>query len=507
MPRGGGARGGGGFRGGGFSGGGFRGGGFSGGGFRGGGSAFRSGGRASGTPFGRTGSTRIVSRAPSGPYRHSYYYPRNRYYGYGYRRYGWWGYGYRPWYWRWWYSPWWSGYYYRPWYYSPAYIGGGALIAILLILVVLPIAGVAMWFPFSSADTSGNISYRSTETLYFNEYWYEYEHIETGKQITYSVQSSPSLITFAIWDQPFEDLPRTTIVGSEPLIHEDIAMNGYRYYQIYLRPGSSLSYDFNASSSIDFFIGDGNDLYIWDQGGSPAFYVDTPNVLNGTGSIPINVAQDYYVVWYNDGGSSVGVDYIISYSAADVVNFDSTNFKMIAVDQVPQGTFTVPSSGNWYFFVYFDPMNSPEETTSITFDVSYDTGVTSTDRWIQFQPVLITFIVIIGLIVIAAFIARRGQKTLKTKEPSKAIPKSEAKEKEETEEKKETEEGLTCIRCGAKLRKDSNFCPSCGGKVEGRALGDTGVVTPPESTICSYCGSQLASGDKYCKWCGSKVGN
>ena len=491
MPRGGGARGGG-----------FRGGGFSGGGFRGGGSAFRSGGRVSGTPFGRTGSSRIVSRAPSGPYRHSYYYPRNRYYGYGYRRYGWWGYGYRPWYWRAWYSPWWSGYYYRPWYYSPAYVGGGVLIAILFALIILPVAGVAIWFPFSSASTSGTVSYRSTETLYFNEYWYEHEYIASGNQITYSVQSSPSLITFALWDQPFENLPRTTIVGSEPLTHENIANNEYRYYQIYLRPGSSLSYSFNASSTIDFFIGDGYELYQWDQGGSPDFYVDTPNVVNGTGTLPINVGQDYYVVWYNEGVSSVGVDYIISYSAAGIVDFSVTDYYVEAVDQVPQATFSVPNSGTWYFFVYFNPMYSPEETTSITFDVSYDTGVTSNDRWIQFMPVLITFIVIIGLIVVAAFIARRGQKTLKTKEPSKqAIPKSEAKEEESTEEQ------LTCIRCGAKLRKDSNFCPSCGGKVEGRALGDTGVVTPPDSKICSYCGSQLASGDKFCKWCGSKVGN
>ena len=497
MPRGGGARGGG-FRGGG----GFGGGGFRGGGFRGGGAVFRSGGRIGGTPFGRTGANRIVSRAPSGPYRHSSYYPRRRYYGYGYRRYGWWGWGYRPWYWRWWYSPWWSGYYYRPWYYSPAYIGGGVLIAILLILVVLPIAGVAIWFPFSSADTSGNISYRSTETLYFNEYWYEHEYIENdGNQITYSVQSSPSLITFAIWDQPFENLPRTTIAGSEPLTHEDVASNGYRYYQIYLRPGSSLAYNFTASSAIDFFIGDGNDLYYWDQGGSPAFYVDTPNVLNGTGSIPINVAQDYYVVWYNDDVSPVGVDYTINYTAADVVDFSVTDFYIEAVDQVPQDTFSVPNSGTWYFFVYFDPMSSPEETTSITFDVTYDTGVSANDKWIQIMPILITFIVIIGIIIVAAFIARRGQKALKTKELSKAAPKSEAKES------KGPKEELTCIRCGAKLRKDSNFCPKCGGKVEGRALGDTGVVTPPESKICSYCGSQLASGDKYCKWCGSKVGN
>jgi hypothetical protein len=179
MPRGGGSRGGGGFRGGGM------GGGFSGGGFRGGGATFRTGGRPSGVPFGRTGSTRIVSRSPSGPYRHSYYGPSRRYYGYGGRYYG---YGwYYPWYRRWWYSPMWAGYYYRPWYYSPMYVGGGVVVAIIFFLILLPLLGVAMWFPFSSADTNGYVTYRSTETIYYNEYWYEYENIKAGNDITYSV--------------------------------------------------------------------------------------------------------------------------------------------------------------------------------------------------------------------------------------------------------------------------------------------------------------------------------
>ncbi|MFX0037397.1 MAG: hypothetical protein ACFE9I_17380, partial [Candidatus Hermodarchaeota archaeon] len=196
MPRGGGFRGGG-FRGGGARGGGF-GGGFRGGGFRGAPGAIRGGyrGSSSGRPFGRTGATRITSRSPRGPYSHTYYHPHRSYY----RPYWWY---YRPWYWRWWYSPWWAGHWYRPWYYSPVYIGGGIVFMIILALIILPIAGVAFLFPFSDADIGGNVNYRSTETLYFNEFWYEYEYIEEGNDITFFVQSSMSVITFAIWDQPF----------------------------------------------------------------------------------------------------------------------------------------------------------------------------------------------------------------------------------------------------------------------------------------------------------------
>jgi hypothetical protein len=494
MPRGGGSRGGGGFRGGGM------GGGFSGGGFRGGGATFRTGGRPSGVPFGRTGSTRIVSRSPSGPYRHSYYGPSRRYYGYGGRYYG---YGwYYPWYRRWWYSPMWAGYYYRPWYYSPMYVGGGVVVAIIFFLILLPLLGVAMWFPFSSADTNGYVTYRSTETIYYNEYWYEYENIKAGNYITYSVQSNPSTITFAIWDQPFEMLPRITEVGGDAdsfnLIH-----NNYQYYSIYLRSGSSLTYDFNASSSIDFFIADANDMYVWDNGGSPSFYVDEPNIVTDNGVLPISEANDYYVVWYNDQASPVDVNYTITYSAANVVDFSSTDLFIEDVDSVATNTFTVPNDGNWYFFVYFDPMNDPQESTAITFDVTYDTGINSVDRWLDVQPFLIGLIIFVGIIIIIAFVARKSQKKLKTKPGAQVAPKDTATLTVEEKHPPDTE--LKCVRCNSKLRADSQYCPNCGLKVEGRKLGESGVVTPVNSKICSYCGSDLTPGANFCKYCGTPI--
>ncbi|MBY9002970.1 MAG: zinc ribbon domain-containing protein [Candidatus Lokiarchaeota archaeon] len=496
MPRGGGG-GGGGFRGGGM------GGGFRGGGFRGGAGSFRTGGRPSGVPFGRTGSTRIVSRSPSGPYRHSNYGPNRRYYGYGRRYYG---YGfYRPWYRRWWYSPMWAGYYYRPWYYSPMYVGGGAVVAIVFSLILLPLLGVAIWFPFSSADSSGYVTYRSTETIYFNEYWYEYENIKENNEMTYSIQSYSSNITFAIWDNPFEMLPRTTKNGGDEY-SINLINTEYRYYSIYLRPGSSLTYNFNASSSVDFFIADGADMYEWNTGGSPVFYVDDPNTVTGNGVLPISSGNDYYVVWYNDLASPVDVNYTITYSAANVVDFSSTDFFIESVDTVSTDTFTVPNDGNWYFFVYFDPMNSLEESTTITFDVTYDTGITSIDRWLDIQPFLITLVIVVGVIIIVAFIARKSQKKLKTKPQSKVSPKAKATlavEPTTQPTKQQPETTLKCVRCESKLRLDSQYCPNCGAKAEGRKIGESGVTTPVDSKTCSYCGSKVTPGANFCKWCGT----
>jgi len=219
----------------------------------------------------------------------------------------------------------------------------------------------------------GSITYRSTETLYFNEYWYYYEHIRAGNQINFNVQSSPSVISFAIWDQPFWNFPNTTKYGNEAASFQ-LTSNYYDFYSIFLRSGSTINYNFNTSDLVDFFIADANDLYLWNQGSSPSFYVDLQDTTSANDSFIVPTAQDYYIVWNNEGASSVTVDYIINYTALNVPDLTVADFHLEAVDFIPEQTFTVPYDGNWYFFIYFEPMNSPEETTSITFDVTYDIG-------------------------------------------------------------------------------------------------------------------------------------
>ncbi len=482
-------------RGGGFRGGGFRGGGFRGGGFRGGLGGFRGPrGTPSGTPFGRTGARRITSRSPSGPYRHNYYRPYRRFYRWGYY----------PWYYRWWYSPYWIGYWHRPWYYSPVYVGGGIVFAIILGLILLPLFGIALWFPFSNADPNGYVNYRSTETIYYNEYWYEYEYIEAGNDITYSVQSSPEVISFAIWDQPFETIPKTTINDNFSNSFSLPGLQQVEYYSIYLKPGSSISYNFNSTTSVDFFIADYYQLVSWDQGGSPTFYDELISVTTGVGSIPISSAGDYYLVWYNAYGSSPSINFIVDYTAVNVYDFDAAYESHTGVTYISQDTFTVPTSGDWYFFIYFDPLYSPAESTEITFDVTYNTGITGTERWLSISPILIIILVIIVIIIIAAVFARRGQKKIAKKEPKEAKKEGAAQVKPKTV-KKEAAAELKCVRCGNKLRPDAKFCPVCGGKVEGRAIAVADVTTPAESKTCALCGSKLGEDANFCKWCGTAV--
>ena len=503
MPRGGG----GGFGGGGFRGGGFGGGGFRGGGYRGGSFGGRGGyGRPSGRPFGRTGASRTTSRSPSGPYSHRGYRPHRRYY-----RPMWWY--HRPWYYRWWYNPMWAGSYYRPWYYSPVYVGGGAVLLIALALIILPIAGVAFMFPFSDADENGYVTYRSTETLNYNEFWYEYEYIKQGNEITINkIDSSLADINFGIWDHPFESLPTKTFTTSEIGQITIQSGGGYEYLWFFLRPGSSIVYDFNSSGPVDFFIGDYDDLYSWNQGGSPLFYIDESDTTSNTGSLVITNADDYYVVWYNDDVSNIDVDFAVDFTESGVKDFTAADFYFNETDFISDESFTVPESGNWYFFIYFDPMNSPVDSTTITFDVSYETGKSSIDRWSEIRWILIIVLSVVVILLVAALIARKGQKKLKLKAPSTSTttptpasttsptPKAKVSPYKQIPTAK-----LKCIRCGASLHSDSKFCPKCGGKVEGRQIGSSTVITKANAKTCSLCGSKLSGTDKFCKWCGTKI--
>ena len=127
--------------------------------------------------------------------------------------------------------------------------------------------------------------------------------------------------------------------------------------------------------------------------------------------------------------------------------------------------------------------------------------MTGTERWLGITPILIGILVVIAIILVIAVFARRGQKKLAQKQPKQA---KQAQVKPEAEEKEGVSE-TKCVRCGSKLRPDANFCPVCGGKVEGRTIGVSDVITPAESKSCSLCGSKLDENAKFCKWCGTEV--
>ncbi|MHA1109942.1 MAG: hypothetical protein ACTSRE_02485 [Promethearchaeota archaeon] len=491
MPRGGG----GGFRGGGFSGGGFSGG-FRGSSFRGSAGSFRVGSiRSSGRPFGRTGASRTVSRPSTGPYRHNYYRPRSHYWGH-------YGHYYRPWYWRWWHYPRFWGYHHRPWYYSPVYLGGSLILLIVLPLIILPLLGVAFYYPFGGGvGADGTVNYRSTVTLGFNEFSYEYEPIDAGSTITFSFLSNPDGIPWAIHDTPFEDLPITTRYG-QFLENTTVSGNeGYEYILLFLRPGSSINYTFTATANIDFFIADTEDMISWNNWGSPVFLKHLYDVTVGTGDLDITTsmgAQDFYVVWYNDEATPIDVNFDVQFKDEDVPNLAAAYESGLTDDS---GTFDVPHDGDWYFFIYFDPMYSSNENIDITFDVTYELGAEGNlAAWGGARGWLIFFGVVAAVLIVMAVFNRRKQKEFKT--TASDTPNAQT-QSQTVVVQQSTATTPKCPRCHSPMKASDIYCNSCGEKREGRRVGEH--TTTDRRGNCDYCGAKLLGNSKFCTSCGSRI--
>ncbi|WP_455463400.1 double zinc ribbon domain-containing protein, partial [Candidatus Hodarchaeum mangrovi] len=169
---------------------------------------------------------------------------------------------------------------------------------------------------------------------------------------------------------------------------------------------------------------------------------------------------------------------------------------------VPESTFVVPSSGTWYFFVYLDPFVNPDYSVEITFDVSYETGVTHTDRWTDFRPILLVIGAIIVIILIIALIQRRSRKS---QPPDTTTVTPVTPSTAPSADVVTTSSSGQCQRCRYDYRAGDIYCKNCGAKLIGRDYGSSNVTTPASSNNCTSCGQTIIPGSKYCKHCGAKV--
>jgi hypothetical protein len=373
--------------------------------------------------------------------------------------------------------------------------------------------GVAFTFPGSSYSDSGTINYRSTETLYFNEYWYEYERVDAGSTMSFTIQSTSAPVSFVIADHPFDDFGTTTKTGGGNY-SITLEPNYYEYYTMFIRSGSNIQYEFNSSLAVDFFITDLENFNDWYYS-EPAQFDYSSTTLLDSGDYSVSRTEDVYLVWYNaNANSSIDVDISLSYSAIGVPDFSDAIYYAEAENHI-EASIDVPTDGTWYFFVYFDPMNSVDETVDITFDVTYETDTTPVDQWIDFRPTLIIIGIIVGLVIIFAVAARSTQKKKKYKEGTQpggttqtasttttSKPSAYGKPSQVTLSSKS---GASCVRCGATMKPGEIFCSECGGKTQGRSTQTTTKRTPINSKVCSYCGSKLEPIDNFCKYCGTTV--
>jgi DNA-directed RNA polymerase subunit RPC12/RpoP len=326
--------------------------------------------------------------------------------------------------------------------------------------------------------------------------------MKAGQTLEYSMQSQ-SPVTFLIWNQPFDEFPKDkTITGN----YSEVGMtvegdNDYQYIGYFLQTESTLTFDFTVTGGlIEFFIADAQDLKRWNNWETIYPTVYYPSTSGASDSFSIPHPQDWYIVWYNPLSSSVSVDFNISYEAVGAFDFSDAAVKHEAVEDVDPGTLTVPSSGDWYFFIYFDPFVNPAESVDITFDVSYKTEVTHNDKWLDFQPILLVIGAIIVILLLIAIVQRRSAKRATTAAATTTTPSGEIT----TTVPSVVKEGK-CHRCQFTYKAGDVYCQNCGAKLVGRDYGVSKVSTPATAKNCASCGEALKPGNRYCKNCGAKI--
>jgi hypothetical protein len=363
---------------------------------------------------------------------------------------------------------------------------------------------VAFWFPFTSASSNGTVTYSDTQTLYYNEYWYEKESLSSGQTIEYYMQSIPGNVTFLIWDQPFEDFTANKQLTGSYQENDLIILgnNEYEYLGYFLKKNSYLEYSFKVDGGdIEFFIADSNDLNRWNNWETINYlnYYKGNNGVNGSFTVPHS--QDWYLVWYNSGSSSVSIDLSVDYTAEGAFDFSEADVKYENTDLVNTATLTVPRSGNWYFFVYFDPFVNPAESVDITFDVSYHTQVTYDQKWKDISPILLIIGLLIVILLVVAIVQRRSTK--QTTPPSTTT--AAVGTTPSTTETVQLETTKKCHRCKFPSKLGDVFCSNCGAKLTGRDYGVSTITTPASAKNCHSCGKPLIPKSRFCKHCGAKI--
>ncbi len=468
-------------------------------------------------PFSRAGGYRNIN-GPSGPYRHTpYNHPGAGYYGaYGrrwwapWRGWGWWN--------RWYYGPYWYGYGYGGYGYGYGYPyrrSFAGIVCCVFMIFILVLVGV--FYSFGGY-------FGQARTLGFNSDYTQSQYADAGSTATFSFSTqSPSVpLTVALSTVPLSDIPTITISGSYPDSFS-LSANNYIYETLFFNAGSTFNVTFTCSASVDFFIADATNFNYWDQYQSYSTYYENTSIQSVTGFVPsslsggVPLSQDYYLVWYNSGGSSsISVSLVINYTRTSVYDFSGTFYHQEAIQSLPQTTETFPSTATWYYIIYFDPWNSDQASTELTSNIVFgqssgtSTGTSAAiSPWIYVLPIVLiaVFIITCASVLASRKKARQAmaQQPRPTTIPGTGQPPPEGQAPEMAPNPPSSISSTTCITCGAELTPGAAFCGSCGRKQAGRQLGRPRIVTPKQAEYCSVCGANIEPGMKFCQSCGTPI--
>jgi ribosomal protein L40E len=352
--------------------------------------------------------------------------------------------------------------------------------------------------------------------------------LSTGGSITFSFSTDnpTSNMIAVITDVPFGQTPTTSVSGtySDQLT---LTANNWTDEWFYFNTGSTFSYSFNSSANVDFVIL--NDENFNNYPSSYSSIYENTSMQNATGmTVPswsngaVPSTDDYYLVWNNQNAYSVSVNLTVQYTRADVYNFSGALYQQQGIPSLGQTTVTVPSSGQWYFILYFDPWYSSASSTDVTYNAVFTPPAGTTIAppiWAYIIPIVI--IVLLVIIIVALLVSRkRTRQALQANPPPQGAPvppgtaapfqapvqgQQPAAAAVPPPPPSDTSARTNCVSCGAPLSPGATFCSVCGKKQEGRQKGKSNVTTPAESTTCSTCGATLEPGQKFCEYCGTKI--
>lgn len=472
-------------------------------------------------PYSRAGGYRNIN-GPSGPYRHNAYnHPHAGYYGYGsrwwapWRGWGWWN--------RWWWGPYWYGYGYGPYGYGSGGYGYGypyrrsyaGVVCCVFLIFILVLVGVF----YSAGGYFGQ-----SRTLGFNSDYTQSQDVQAGSMATFSFSTqNPAVpLTVALSSVPLSSIPTITVSGSFSDTF-GLSVNNYIYESFFFNLGSTFNMTFTCSASVDFFIADATNFNNWDQYQPYSTYYENTSIQSVTAFVPpvfasgVPQSQDYYLVWYNSGGpSSISVSLVINYTRTGVYDFSGTLYHQEAVDTLSQTTQTLPSTGTWYYIIYFDPWYSNEASTELTSNIVWvqtSTSPTGTaapiSPWIYVVPIVIVAMFIVTCASVLSSRKKARQVAAQMPRPATAPAPGQAPLEQEapavTPSPPSAASSSTCIACGAPLDPGAAFCGVCGRKQAGRQFGKPPIVTPKAAEFCSLCGANIEPGNKFCRNCGTPI--
>ncbi|HMF33927.1 MAG TPA: hypothetical protein VKK79_21055 [Candidatus Lokiarchaeia archaeon] len=259
-------------------------------------------------------------------------------------------------------------------------------------LIVFPLVFLAIGFTTPVLQNS--------QTLYISNSWSIPKYLPAGSQITFAIQS-PTPVSVIVSDQPLSSMPKTAVTES---VQNQTTASGYQWFfeELYLTAGTTLNCSYNVSAPVDFFIVDAGNYSTWVTSNVKTPFYENASTANGTGiNVAIPAEQNYFVVWYNyKYANDVDLNFTVQEFLV-VLNYSSALYQNSAITSLNDAV-TVPTEGNWYFIIYFDPRypSPTTETAVASYHITFGTGG-NTPVPSPYSVDIIVFAIIAGLIVLA----------------------------------------------------------------------------------------------------------